>query len=229
MERKYGKSKRKLAPTSRKYKRARRVVVPGKATLPFSRTPRLFGFPRTMTVPLKVARYFSLTGGATTENHYFKMNSAYDPMGDFGGDQSSYYDQLTGIYGKCFVTHFSCKITVRFSQASTYSIVSYPSSSSAVIASYTGALGLPGVRHTNLCDSALSTTPQIHRNSCDIQKFLMKPNLDDSDSHAYNADPSVLQYMHVIWNTTGVNLSGSSVIEIRQIVRFYDLRPAVDA
>lgn len=228
MERKYAKSKRKAPATSRKYKRARRVTVPRKAILPFSRTPRLFGFPRMMTVPLKTCRSFSLTGGALTENHYFKINSAYDPMGDFGGDQSTYYDQLTGIYGKCFVTHFSFRIIMTSSQATPYRITSYPSSVAAVIASYTAALGLPGSRITEHVASSIATVPQVHANSVDIQKFLMKPNLDDSDSHAYNADPSTLQYMHVIWNCSA-NLGATAVVHTRQIVRFYDLRPAVDA
>lgn len=144
----------------RSYRRKRKRFNPAKARKGSSVAVwqnRFSGFPDKFYVKLKYATVLALAPatGVYAEAVY-RMNSVYDPQFAAGGDQPTYFDNLAGMYLNYTVVRSNIRVSqlptapAGGSDASSGSIVIYPSNSSSGVASYLSAIQLDGSKHMTL-------------------------------------------------------------------------------
>lgn len=68
---------------------------------------------------------------------YLKPGSCFDPSGDIAAMQPALYDQWSSMYGRYLVKDFS--VTIKVTGPNNFVVTSYPSISSAALATYQGA------------------------------------------------------------------------------------------
>lgn len=214
MPRRYRKSNAYRYKRRKRYTRRRRYK---KSNWKLNKLSSKVGFPRQMLVKLNYQDEQTLSG-AVVDGHQYKLNSANDFDSTGVGHQPPLYDTLysaTGVYLRNRV--YAVKLVLR-----AFNLAAVPAEiivmhSDASIAASTVSVGNADVTNSPMTAKTVLGPSGSSRDSCVIHKFFdmrkligKKVMTDDDFKHAYNADPTDVQYGLVVASsldgTTNVNI-----------------------
>jgi hypothetical protein len=81
----------------------------------------VYGFPDKFVTTLKYSQMINFTGSASPSSQVFCINSAYDPDASGTGHQPSYFDKISAVYAKYFVSE-ACLDVIISNESSTVPI-----------------------------------------------------------------------------------------------------------
>lgn len=188
--------------------------------------PRPFFYlspPAKITMRMKGTVQLTLTGGASTESHYVKLNSCFDPFGDISAIQTPWFDKMASMYNYYMVTSAAFSVhTVERRTDDSVRYCIYPSRASAVATTFANATG-----QIHAKNAVLHKEPRNEPSG--IRVFTTFSRLDGSpldesqDAALVTADPTHLMYGYILFaKVLAGNLSSDEFnVSVEQNVVFF--------